>query len=447
MFMFISLDDIIITTFRGISDDIIQCKIDRAILKGGRSSTKSQVAATSIVIGCMRYKESAVALVKHANKIDERLVGTFRSAIQYLGVSKWWKLRRSPFEYVLLDRNGKESNVSIKFTGADDAESLKSYRPRLGSFRYVWFEELTTFTGINEINNIIQTMARGQGKHCVIMTYNPPMACTHWCNTEFNAPIGKVLGYNDNSYTERVQFVVDGEEHELVQVIHHSTYLDVINAGHKDWLGFTFIGEAERSRQNNPKYFRWAYLGEAVGTDANVFNNISDWNGQLEDKVRIVNRGFDVSNDGRKNGDPYAFVTVWYDRINNDVYILNEFKLSSGANTEDIVAHMKKCNPHNMDVFIDSANGTHAKLLRQFGLNIIPVKKPKGSIEAGILWLKSLNHIYINKVECPNCYREFKQYEYIRTPDDEITGALPDKDNHFIDAVRYALSLTILYNN
>lgn len=69
--MFISLDDIIIPTFRKISDDIIQCKIDRAILKGGRSSTKSQVAGTSIVIGCMRHKESAVALVKHANKIDE----------------------------------------------------------------------------------------------------------------------------------------------------------------------------------------------------------------------------------------------------------------------------------------------------------------------------------------------------------------------------------------
>lgn len=443
--MFVPINNIIIPTFREISNDIIECNIDRAVLQGGRSSTKSQVAATSIVIGTMKYKESAVALVKHANKIDERLVGTFRSAINYLGVSKWWKLRKSPFEYVLLNKKGKETNVSIKFTGADDAESLKSYRPRLGSFRYVWFEEVTGFSGIKEINNIVQTMARGQGDHCVIMTYNPPMSTSHWANTEFNCPIGKVLGYDSNSYTEVVHFTIDGEKCELKQVVHHSTYLDVISAGHKDWLGLTFIGEAERSRINNEQYYNWAYLGMATGTDANVFNNISDWDGKLEERIRTINRGFDCSNDG-KDGDPYAFVTVWYDRVNRDVYILNEFKLNTMASTEDIVAHMKKCNPHNNDVYIDSAVGTHAKLLRNNGLNIIPVKKPRGSVETGILWLKSLNHIYINKLECPNCYREFKNYEYIRTPDDVVTSGLPDKDNHFIDAVRYALSLTILYN-
>ena len=40
--MYIELDDIIIPALRKISKQIITCKIDRAVLKGGRSSTKSQ---------------------------------------------------------------------------------------------------------------------------------------------------------------------------------------------------------------------------------------------------------------------------------------------------------------------------------------------------------------------------------------------------------------------
>ena len=31
-------------------------------------------------------------------------------------------------------------------------------------------------------------------------------------------------------------------------------------------------------------------------------------------------------------------------------------------------------------------------------------------------------------------------YEYERTKDDELTGQYPDKDNHSIDSVRYALN-------
>jgi phage terminase large subunit len=150
----IDLNDLICDSFVDITSDIINCDVDRAIMKGGRSSTKSQVASESIVVGCMVYKESAVAAVKYANKIEERLVNTFRESIRYLGVEQFWKLRKSPFEYVLLDDKGKETDVSIKFTGCDNPEDLKSYKPRRGSFRYIWFEELTNFRSF--LSNFLQ---------------------------------------------------------------------------------------------------------------------------------------------------------------------------------------------------------------------------------------------------------------------------------------------------
>lgn len=440
--MYIGLDDIIIPALRKISEQIITCKVDRAVLKGGRSSTKSQVISESIIVGCMCYKASAVCMVKHANKIEERLVNTFKSSIEYLGLEKYWKLRKSPYEYVLLNKQGKETGISIKFTGCDNAESLKSYRPRSGAFRYIWFEELTNFNSLEEINNIIQTMARGKGEHCVIMSYNPPKSTSSWVNQQYNAPCGKVLGYDDNVYYEELEFTVDNEVYKSKQAVHHSTYLDVINGGHKDWLGMTFIAQAEQSKNNNEQYYRYAYLGEVIGSDANVFRNITDWE-YNESIATSVDRGLDCSNGGK---DPWAYGAWYYDKYNNDLYCLDEFQLGGGATIQDVSVNIKKLNKYNMSVYIDGAVPTFRKLLMNEGLDILPAKKGKDSVAAGILWLQSLNHIYIDKLRCPHTYKEFVNYEYLVDKDDNVTDELIDKNNHHIDACRYALCMKIKYD-
>lgn len=440
---FIELDNIICDAFKEVATDIIECNVDRAVLNGGRSSSKSQVASESIVIGCMVHKASAVAMVKHANKIEERLVNTFRESIRYLGVEKWWKLRKSPFEYVLLDKSGKETTISIKFTGCDNAESLKSYKPRQGSFRYVWFEELTNFNGINEVNNIIQTMARGQGKHCVIMTYNPPKSTSNWCNEEYDAPCGKILGYDSNTYTEEIEFELEGNVQKIKQIVHHSSYLDVIEAGHSDWLGLTFIAQAEQAKKNNPTYYRWAYLGEVVGTEANVFSNVCDWSYTEDIHFTEISRGLDCSNGG---ADPWAFGNWYYDRKNNDLYCLDEFTLGGAATIEQVALNVRKLNKSNMNFYIDGAVPTFRRLLVNEGLNPLAAKKGSDSVIAGVLWLQSLNHIYIDKLRTPETYKEFKGYEYLIDKDDNITSELVDKNNHTIDACRYALCMKIKYD-
>lgn len=38
----------------------------------------------------------------------------------------------------------------------------------------------------------------------------------------------------------------------------------------------------------------------------------------------------------------------------------------------------------------------------------------------------------------PKALKEFKKYEYERDKDGNIISGYPDKDNHFIDACRYA---------
>lgn len=440
----IDLNEIICDTFVDVADDIINCNVNRAVLKGGRFSSKSQVAFNCIVAGCMIYKESAVACVKYANKIEERLVSACRSSIEYMGVEQFWKLRKSPHEYVLLDEDGKETQVSIKFTGADNPDGLKSYKPRRGAFRYIFFEEITDHKSYKDLNNLINTFARGEtndGKRTVIMCYNPPMSASSWVNKEYNAPIGRALGFDtDYKYTEFTDEVEPGVIKTIRQVIHHSTYLDVIESGHSSWLGYDRILEAKQQSIDNPKFYEWDKLGKVVGTDANVFWNIKNWDGNTDDlNITEVFRGLDHG-----YNDPTAYVEWYYDRKNKRIYALNEF-YGRQAKIDDIAFEIRQYNKHNFPVYGDCASPTLNAELVNKGLNVLPSIKGADSIRAGIKWLQSLGGIYISPVLTPNIYREFTEYEWQIDKNDNVLNKLVEGAEHTIDATRYAFGLEIKY--
>lgn len=441
--MEIVLDDLIIPVFRDVVADIVDCNVDEVALKGGRASTKSQCAGFSIIMGVMSSHESAICLVKYATGIENRLVNTLKFCIQLLGVEQYWKLRRSPLEYVLLNNDGKETDISIKFAGCDNTDILKSIKSRAGGgFRYLWIEECTDFKSEKEISNLQQTFLRGTGKHVIVLTYNPPMSSSHWLNKKYNYPIGKCLGYDTDIYRETFEFNMQGKKYQKRLLVHHSSYLDVVEAGHEDWLGNILVNALE-AKENNTKFYRWQYLGECIGTEANVFWNISDWNYEADKDYPVTLRGLDCSNGG---SDIWAYVEVWFDKKNNDLYILDEKKIAGKASLEQ-VADVIKEKAGRRDIFIDSAVPTFGRQLNMKGLNCLPVRKGKDSVGIGILWLQSLNHIYVDKRRCPNVYKELTEYEYKLDKNDEVSSDLPDKDNHFIDSIRYACSQIIRHGN
>jgi PBSX family phage terminase large subunit len=440
----INIDDYVCDNMRDVVASIVQCNFDRVVLKGGRNSTKSQVCATSIVVGCMTYKASAVALVKIANKIEERLVNTFKFSINMLGVSDMWKLRKSPsYEYVLLDVNGKETDVSIKFTGCEDPELLKSYKPRSGSFRYVWIEETSNFKSMAEVNSVAQTMARGTGKHTICFSYNPPKAASNWCNKEWENPKHNVLYQSEDNrvFVEEIEVDVQGMPFKQTQLVHTSDYLDVIRSGHADWLGDTFIAEAEKCRIENPVYYDWCYLGKVGASQANVFSNVRDWNSVVPEEskqwTRVHYRGFDF---GYGGPDSNAFVEWVYDEKNKYLFLFSHFGKPAMTLTE-IANNIRKKNPKGFLINADSANPLLIDTVNNDYLHAFILKKtpkPHGSVEAGITWLQSLNGIFIDPVRNPEVYNEFKGYEYMII-NNEVTSKLPDANNHYIDATRYAM--------
>lgn len=81
-----------------------------------------------------------------------------------------------------------------------------------------------------------------------------------------------------------------------------------------------------------------------------------------------------------------------------------------------------------------------AELKQEHGIKKIKgVKKGADSVEYGEQWLDDLEAIVIDPRRTPNIAREFENIDYQTDKDGNVKPKLEDKDNHAIDATRYAL--------
>lgn len=441
----IDLDSNICKTFKKAVVDILNCQVHKVVFKGGRNTTKSAVACICGILFCLKYNCSALFVVEHTNKATERLSKNLLKYMRILGVRGMFQYKKKPDRFVLLDYDGKPTIHEIDITGAMDPDDIKSMTTEDGGYSFVFLEEAGNFKSKADIDNIFSTAMRGDtGQHVFVMAYNPPYSSANHLNEEYGKlPCGKALGYDTNYYYSTEQTKIGDTLYTYKMLVHHSTYLDVMNE-HPEWLGgAAILGEYERQRKFNKRAWEWDKLGKIVGTDARVFFNIQDWQYDNFKNYYNIDRGLDCSNGGP---DPWAYGNWFFDVRENKLYCLDECKFEGNADLSDVANGVRKLNPFNQNFFIDSAVPTFRRILQNQGLNPISVKKGRDSVIAGIVWLQSLNGIYIDKNRCPNTYKEFTEYEFELDKENNITDKLVDKNNHFIDACRYAMSLRIKSN-
>ena len=266
-------------------------------------------------------------------------------------------------------------------------------------------EVMDEFAGIEEIRTINQSLLRGGSKFTVFYTYNPPKSQRNWINAAVTVP------------------AVD-------KLVHHSDYRGVP----PEWLGEQFIAEAEYLRRNNPTAYAHEYLGEVTGTGGEVFPNITVREISPEERAGFahIHRGLDWG----YAADPTAYVVCALEK--GRLYIFSEI-YRYGIKYDPLAEAIKAENPLNGTIYAESADPRSNDELRARGLKITAVKKGAGSVEHGITWLQNLAEIVIDPVTCPNAKREFCGYELIPDGNGGFRDEFPDKDNHSIDAVRYAL--------
>lgn len=330
-------------------------------------------------------------------------------ALEKLGMVEDWKATVSPMELTY-----KPTGQKILFRGLDDKMKIKSIKVKRGYFGIAWYEELDEFAGMEEIRSVNQSLGRGGEIFWRFYSFNPPKSRDNWTNIE------RLIEQPD-------------------RLIFHSTYLEAPT----EWLGKTFIDDAELLKQTNPLAYEHEYLGVATGTGGSVFDNVLDREITDEEIKTLgyfyhgIDFGFAV--------DPFVWIETALDRKNRRLYLLDEIyspKMKNSTAVEKIKAKNKAGAVH----FADSAEPKSISEMGSLGLNIHPAIKGRDSVEHGVKWLQDLSEIVIDKRRTPNAYKEFVTYEYEQTKDGQYISAYPDKNNHTIDAVRYALGNIIRQN-
>lgn len=217
------------------------------VCKGGRGSFKSSVISLKLVTMMMKYisqgkQVNVIAIRENQQYLRDSVYNQILWAMSILGVESEFRTRVSPM-IIQHIRTGS----TFYFYGANDPMKLKSNI--VGNVVAVWFEEFANLKNVDVFDQSVPTFIRQKPDFTdqvkIYISYNPPRNPYAWVN---------------EWVTQR--------ETDPDYFIDSSTYLD-------DELGFTTkqqLDLIEKYKQNDPDYYRWLYLGEAVGLGTNVYN-------------------------------------------------------------------------------------------------------------------------------------------------------------------------------
>ena len=400
--MQVKLTDVISPAFYELHHQARSGEIGEALLKGGRGSGKSSMVSVEVILQLLEHpKCHAVCMRKIKGTLRTSVYAQMRWAISALELDTYFSCSVSPMQIVY-----KPTGQTIYFFGLDDPGKLKSIKVPFGYIGVLWFEELDQYDGEEEIRNVEQSVLRGGDWFFVFKSFNPPASPRNWANRY-------------------------AREEKAGKAVHHSTYLTTP----RKWLGDRFLEEAEHLKKINETAYRHEYLGEIGGLGDEVFSNIAAQE-ISEEQIRQFDRVM-AGVDWGFYPDPWAFNRVYYDAARRDLYVFYEKTCYKTVN-RDTVKLVKAAVGEKELVTADSAEPKSVEDYRQWGVFCRGAVKGPGSVEYSFRFLQGLRRIVIDPQRCPDTLQEFRAYRYERGRDEQVLPGYPDKNNHHIDAVRYA---------
>ena len=365
--------------------------------KGGRGSGKSHFFAECIIETMLINPDARIVCIREIQRsLKFSSKALIESKINSLGVSEY-------FEITLTEIRAKRGNGLIIFQGMQDhtADSIKS----LEGFDVAWVEEAQNLS--KRSLELLRPTIRKENSE-LWFSWNP--------ENETDAVDSFFKQMQDNQATD--------------YILIHANFSD------NPFLPTELFNEQEYDRRYNPSTYEHIWLGGYnTKSDALIFKG----------KFRVEN----FSTDGLGNpyhgldfgfaNDPTAAIRCYiHDR---KLYISHE---SGAVGLElDYTAEFLKERIENIYKYViraDNARPESISYLKRHGLSMItPTIKGKGSIEDGIEFIRSFEAIIIHE-RCVETAREFRLYSYKTDPHSgDILPQILDENNHYIDALRYAL--------
>jgi len=371
------------------------------IFFGGSSAGKSVFISQRCVIDLLENNRNYLVIRNTANTLRTSVFNEIRKVILEFTLEKLFKINKTEMTITCI------TGYQILFRGLDDAEKLKSIIPEKGVITDILIEEATE-TKRDDVKQLYKRL-RGRSKVLKRLTlcFNPIIR-THWI------------------FKEYFKNWVEGEFE------YHDDKLSILKTTYKDnkFLEQDDIDELENEQDEYYKEVytlgNWGILGDLIFT-----------NWKIEDLSKIKNTfgtyynglDFGFSNDPSAAGRQAI--------KGKKLYILQEL-LYEKELTNDVIAGKLKPAIGKEYIRCDSAEPKSIAELRGYGIEALAAKKGPGSVNFGIQYLKQFE-IIIDR-ECQNAINEIQLYQWKKDKDGEVINIPVDKNNHFMDQVRYALN-------
>lgn len=418
-------------TFCDVSRVIDSGKVNRVMLKGGRGSTKSSYGYQKCLdIFLHRPHAQWICGRRYANTLRRSCFANVLWAITKRGMTVGKPGEGCDFDKTVspMEITYNKTGQKIIFSGLDEPEKLKSitFEDPDAKIEILLLEEYNQLSGPEDARNVRQSVFRSDYS-LEFDIYNPEPDTEQWTNKE-----------------ARIE--------EPGKLVHHSTYLDVP----AEFIGKRFIEQAEVLKEINPTAYANEYMGDETGLTGTVFNNVVAQSITYEDTLAM--KWIRCGMDWGFQSDPWVWLRVGYDRKTRTLYILDEIfntKTLDDANIEEVKRHLierdetgkplytnegkpvyNRNKPQN-EIRADAASPKDIATWRHGGMAIMGASK-RVPVADGIKWLTKRKAIVIDRERCPLAYQEFSRYRALEDDEGNFKG-YPDKDNHTIDAVRYAV--------
>lgn len=385
------------------------------ICKGSRASKKSKTSALWFIANLSKKKYSQANLLvirKTFRTLKDSCFAELKWAINRLGLQNQWIAKESPLEIINI-----ETGQKIFFRGLDDPLKVTSITVDVGVLCWLWIEEAYEIMNESDFDTIDESI-RGEVPDGlfkqITLTFNP---------------------WNEHHWIKKRFFDAEPDPDVLAMT---TNYLC------NEWLDEADKKVFERMRQQNPRRYRVAGLGDWGIVDGLVYEN---WKeevfslSEVQKKYKDLKSGFGLDY-GFTNGPSAAFIG-FVDLETHTIFVWDEM-YEKGLSNKKIYNNLVSMG-YGKDRFTgDSAEPKSNSELKSYGLRIEGAQKGKDSVNNGIQWIQDCTIIIHPR--CVNFLTEISNYTWEKDKFGNKLNVPIDDFNHLMDAMRYGLEQFIRNN-
>ncbi len=356
---------------------------------GGRGSGKSHFFAELTIERSISAKTDIVCVREKQKSLDQSVKKLLEYKIEALNVGDYFEVQDK--------RIFSKTGGRIIFQGMANytAESIKS----LEGYDVAWVEEAQTLS--QRSLDMLRPTIRKKGSQI-------------WCS------------WNPRRETDPVDVLLRGENPPPDSVVVS------VNCFDNPWFPEVLTKEMNYDKSRDPDKYAHIWLGQYErNSESRVFRNwrIEEFDTPDGQLLRFgADLGFSV--------DPSVLVRCWID--GHRLYVDHEAYMIGCEIVNLPALFMSVPEAERWPIVADSARPETISHMRNNGFQkILSAVKGASSLEEGIEWLKSFDIIVHPR--CRHLIDELTLYSYKTDPlTGQLIPILNDKDNHVIDALRYA---------